>query len=320
MAKRKKRVSITRKIMNVVIDIQNEKTPHDLTRKNYIRNTKRFVVFCREKYNCRDYDSCREHVQDYSDYLQEQDCYSPATIHTYIAAVCSSFDIPMNEIRKPIRHIGEFTRGRGSVVNHTNQDLNDPEYQRTVVFQRIVGIRRSELKNLTGDCFVYDDFGNPCILVKKGKGNKKQYQRLNKPEDIDIIKPYFEGKAPDEKIFTDKELNNDLNFHKLRALSAQEYYDIQLDRIQNEPGYADKLAKEIEQYWKQNNKDKRTGKPKPFDRTKLEGWYVTRGSVRSNAKKNNRPIKYNKLAVFAVSLLKLSHFRTNVSVENYLAI
>lgn len=320
MAKRKKRVSITRQIMNEVIKIQNEKTPHDLTRKTYIRNSKRFVVFCREKYNCRDYDSCREHIQDYSDYLQEQDCYSAATIHTYIAAVCSSFDIPMSEIKKPIRHIGEFTRGRGSVVNRTNQDINDPEYKRIVEFQRIVGIRRNELKNLTGDCFVYDDFGNPCILVKKGKGNKKQYQRLNKPEDIDIIKPYFEGKASDEKIFADKELNNDLNLHKLRALSAQEYYDILLGKIINEPGFADNLMIELEAYWNKYNIDKRTGKPKPFDRTKLEGWYVTRGSVRVSALKNNRPIKYNKLAVFAVSFWKLSHFRSNVTVENYLVI
>ena len=35
--------------MSRVIAVQNEKTPHDLSRKNYIRNTKRFIKFCREK-------------------------------------------------------------------------------------------------------------------------------------------------------------------------------------------------------------------------------------------------------------------------------
>lgn len=304
--------------MNQVIAVQNEKTPHDLSRKNYIRNTKRFIKFCREKYDCRDFESCYEHIQDYSDYLQDQG-YTASTIHTYIATVCSTFDVPMADINKPIRHIGEFSRGRNNIINHTNQDLNDPEYRRIVEFQRIVGIRRAELAKITGDCLVYDESGYPCILVKKGKGNKEQYQRLNKAEDYEIIKPYFEGKAPDENIFTDREINNDLNFHKLRALSAQECYDIQLERLMKEPEYKEHLIKEIEVRWNRCNIDKRTGKPKPFNREKLEGWYITRGTVRKNAIKNRRPIKYNRLIVQYISIFKTSHYRTNVTVCNYLS-
>ena len=102
MAKKKRqRQSVTYKIMNRVIEVQNEKTHHDLSRKNYIRNTKRFIKFCREKYDCKDFESCREHIQDYSDYLQTQG-YTPSTIHSYIAAACSTFDVPMQEISKPI--------------------------------------------------------------------------------------------------------------------------------------------------------------------------------------------------------------------------
>ncbi len=318
MAKRKRRESITHKIMNQVIEIQNVKTSHDLSRKNYIRNTKRFIKFCREKYYCRDFESFREHIQDYSDYLQEQG-YTASTIHTYIAAVCSTLDVPMAEIKKPIRHIGEFSRGRNNIINHTNQDLNDPEYKRVVEFQRIVGIRRSELAKLTGDCLVYDESGYPCILVKKGKGNKEQYQRLNRPEDISIIKPYFEGKAPDEYIFTEREINNDLNFHKLRALSAQEYYDIQLNRILNEPGYVEQALNELKIRWKRCNIDKRTGKSKPFY-LDADGWYVTRGSIRKTAVSRNRPIKFNKLAVAMTTVFKCSHYRLGVTVQHYLAI
>lgn len=318
MAKKKRRrESVTHKIMNKVIEIQNEKTPHDLTRKNYIRNTKRFIKFCRERYDCKDFESCREHIQDYCDYLQEQN-YSPSTIHTYIASIASTFYVEMSEIEKPIRHIGEYIRGRKNTVNHTNQDLKDPEYARIVEFQKIVGIRRAELTELTGDCLVYDESGYPCVLVKNGKGRKVQQQRLNKPEDIEIIKPYFEGKAPDELIFSGKELDNDLNFHKLRALSAQEYYDYQLNRILTEPGYEEQLIAEIEKRWLCCNKNKQTGKPKPFDKTKLQGWYVTRGTVRKAALANGRPIKYNRLAVMAVSLFKTSHFRTNTTVQHYL--
>ena len=46
-------------------------------------------------------------------------------------------------------------------------------------------------------------------------------------------------------IFDKKYFNNDLNLHKLRADSAKEYYEIQLHRILNEPGYASILEAEI---------------------------------------------------------------------------
>ena len=318
MAKKKRRrESVTHKIMNRVIEIQNEKSPHDLTRKNYIRNTKRFIKFCREQYDCKDFESCREHIQDYCDYLQEQG-YSASTIHTYIASVTSTFSIPMSEIRKPIRHIGEFTRGRENILNRTNQDFNNPEYDKVVEFQKRVGIRRNELKNLTGDCLVRDESGYYTIYVKHGKGNKLQHQRLNSKEDEEFIKQYFDGKAPDEPIFTEKDINNDLNFHLLRAKSAQEFYDIQLTRILNEPGYAEQLTNEIIKRWNATNFDKLTGKVKPFNKQKLEGWYVCRGSVRKAAIENGRPIKYNRLAVIATSMMRLSHYRANVTVQNYL--
>lgn len=317
MAKKKRRQSITNKIMTQVVEVQNEKTPHDLSRKNYIRNTKRFVKFCREKYDCKDFESCKEHIQDYCNYLQEQG-HTASTVHTYIASVASTFDISMAEIDKPIRHIGDYTRGRKNILNRTNQDLSDIEFERIVEFQKIVGVRRNELACLTGDCLVYDESNKPCILIKKGKGNKEQYQRLTRPEDLEIIKPYFEGKAPNELIFTDKEINNDLNFHKLRALSAQEYYDIILNCIMTDENFKNELIDEIERRWKRCNINKETGKPKHFDRTKLEGWYYTRGTVREAAKKNGRPLRYNRLAVMAVSLFKTSHFRTNTTVQHYL--
>lgn len=318
MAKRKRRESVTHKIMNRVIEIQNEKTPHDLSRKNYIRNTKRYIKFCREKYDCRDFESCREHIQDYSDYLKEHS-YSPSTIATYIASVCSTFNLPMDEIKgRPVRHVGEFTRGRINILNRSNQDFNDPQYQRLVTFQRIVGLRRNELKHLTGDCLAFDESSVPYVLVKNSKGGKVQLQRLSKPEYIEIIKPYFEGKGPDEPIFTEQELNNDLNLHKLRALSAQEYYAYQLHRIMTELGYEDELIKQIEKQWNKTNIDKRTGKPKPFNENKLRGWYVVRGSVRKTALANGKAVRYRRSALVACSMWKLSHYRPCISVQNYL--
>lgn len=220
-----------------------------------------------------------------------------------------------------IYYIGEYSRGRRNIMNHTNQNLNDPEYARIVEFQKIVGIRRAELVKLTGDCLAYDESGYPCILVKNGKGRKVQLQRLNKPEDVEIIKSYFEGKASNELIFSDKELNNDLNLHKLRALSAQEFYNINLQRLMNNPEYEDQMLEEIQKRWERFNINKATGKPKPFDITKFKGkWYATRGTIRKSAIENKKAIRYQKTCALYTSMMKLSHFRLNVCIENYLIV
>lgn len=320
MAKKNRRISITQQIMNEVIRIQNEKTVHNLSRKHYIRNTKKFVVFCREHYDCRNFDSCREHIQDYSDYLQTQG-YTPSTIHSYIAAACSTFDVPMQDIRKPIRKTSEFIRGRcqGESIR-TSQDLNDPEWDYIVSFQKKVGLRRAELYELRKEDFLMDESGHFTIFVRNGKGHKKQHQRLNSEEDVEFIKRYFDAVGTGEKVFEDKYFRNDLNFHKLRADSAKEYYAIQLDRILNEPGYAEKLESEIKKRWELFNINPKTGKPKKFPQSQIQGWYVLRGDNRAKAIREGRPLRYNRLAVMACSIFKLSHWRTNVTVQNYLAI
>lgn len=320
MAKKNRRVSITRQIMNEVIRIQNEKTIHNLSRKHYIRNTKKFIVFCREHYDCRNFDSCREHIQDYSDYLQTQG-YTPSTIHSYVAAACSTFDVPMQDIRKPIRKTSEFIRGRcqGESIR-TSQDLNDPEWDYIVSFQKKAGLRRAELYELRKEDFLMDESGHFTIFVRNGKGHKKQHQRLNSEEDVEFIKRYFDAVGPGERIFDKKYFNNDLNFHKLRADSAKEYYEIQLHRILNEPGYAEKLESEIKKRWELFNINPKTGKPKKFPQSQIQGWYVLRGDNRAKAIREGRPLRYNRLAVMAASVFKLSHWRTNVTVQNYLAI
>ena len=318
MAKRNRRTSITKNIMYDVRIVLKDKIKHDLTFKNYEKNVKRFVKFCRETFDCRDYESCREHIQDYADYLKEHN-YSPSTISTYIASTCCAFDLDMAEIKgRPIRRTGEFTRGRNNITNHINQDFNNPEFERLVKFQKIAGLRRNELKYLTGDCLVKDSDNFWCLYIKNGKGGKSQMQRLIRPGDIDIIRPYFEDKGPDEPIFTEQELNNDLNLHKLRALSAQKYYDYLLHRIMTEPGYEDELIRQIVKRWEETNIDKRTGKPKPFNKKNLQSWVVTRGSVRKAAIANGRPIKYRRSAALACSVFRLSHYRVSVSIANYL--
>lgn len=97
---KKRRKSITQQIMQEAIEILN-KHQHDLTRQQYIRDFKRFVKYCREKHNAKNFKDCEKYIQKYSDYLSEEKQLSASTIHTYLASVCSVYDIHLSRIEKP---------------------------------------------------------------------------------------------------------------------------------------------------------------------------------------------------------------------------
>ncbi|MGN1347506.1 MAG: hypothetical protein ACI4VI_01060, partial [Acutalibacteraceae bacterium] len=100
----------------------------------------------------------------------------------------------------------------------------------------------------------------------------------------------------------------------------KEYYEYVLDLIKYQPEYAEQFEKEIINRWNEFNINKSTGKPKPFDHKQIEGNYILRGMNRKKAMAEGKPFVYNKLAVMATSMFKLSHFRNDVTVNNYLAI
>ena len=56
--KRQRKPSITQTITKQVIE-NLQKVSYDKTRKQYLINTKRFIKFCREKYDCKGFEECR---------------------------------------------------------------------------------------------------------------------------------------------------------------------------------------------------------------------------------------------------------------------
>ena len=99
--KRERKLTLTQQIMQTAIE-KLAKYQNDITRKIYTRQFKLYVKFCRENFNCRSFEECKAHIQDYSDFLQEQN-YTASTIHTYLAAVCVVFEINLGTIEKPVR-------------------------------------------------------------------------------------------------------------------------------------------------------------------------------------------------------------------------
>ena len=313
--KRVRKPTITQEIMQVVIE-KLQKYQHDVTRKTYFRQAKQYIKFCREHFNVRTFEACKEHIQEYSDYLQTQN-YTASTIHTYLASACSVFDISLETIQKPIRYVADYSRGRKMKNFDSKNDLDNPKWAYIVAFQEKVGIRRDELKRLRGSDFGDDESGHKCVIVRKGKGGKVQYQRILE-QDIEFVKRYFDSVDENEYVFDKKYFENDLNFHGLRALAAKEYYFTQLQKIKENIAYAEKLEKEIRDRWEKMNLTKKS-KPKKFKEVELRGVYSLRGKNRALARQKGLPLHYDKLALLATSIFKLSHWRNDVTISSYIS-
>ena len=215
--------------------------------------------------------------------------------------------------------MAENTRSRGSKAVDIRKDAGREASPRLYDFAVIVGIRRNEYLHLAPDDLVTDDFGNWCIRVKKGKGGKRQLQRIL-PEELEAVKAVFDNPADANHLFSKDEMNNKIDLHHLRALRAQQMYRCYLNRIQTENGYREQLISEIRHTWEKDDEARKENgyRAKRWSDMKVTGQYILRGNNRKLAKKHGLPVKYDRLALLAVSIFHLSHWRHDVTVANYL--
>ena len=288
------------------------------TEKQYRNHAIKFANWCKEQYGCRMLEECSAHIQDYADFLVAQG-RTPSTIHTYLAGICRICGIPLADIQKPIRVVAENTRSRGTKAVDGRADSSREASPRLYDFAQVVGIRRAEYLHLTPDDLVFDDFGHPCILIRKGKGGKRQLQRIL-PEKMPAIKVVFDAPADEQHLFSRDELKNKIDLHHLRAQRAQKMYRYYLDRIETETGYRAQLISEIRHVWEQDDEARKSNgyRAKRWSDMKVTGNYVLRGNNRKLAQKHGLPMKYDRLALLAVSIFHLSHWRHDVTVANYL--
>ncbi len=192
--------------------------------------------------------------------------------------------------------------------------MSNKKYERTVLFQQCVGIRRTELLHLKGRDLVRDESGYLCVLVENGKGGKETKQRIL-PEDTDFVKSFFDGIAPNQPVFDNSELKNKIPYHYLRAKQAQRAYAYYERMCATEEGRK-KLERELRKRW-QFNINKHTGKPKRFNEKLIRGTYFLRGENKKFAIEHGLKTKYDKLPLLATSVFHLSHWRNGVTL-NYL--
>lgn len=299
-----------------------------VTRNTYKRGAEGFAGFLRSqeinKLSKFPKGADREQLQKYADQLVASG-KSASTVHTYIAGAAHALGsvrgkkISIKDICIPRR--GVSTRSRDMSKNlQGRMEAEKPENSHLVSFAKMVGLRRNEYGKLDGRSFRPDESGKMCIWVK-GKGGKLQAQRIL-PQYQDLVASVMAKARGKERIFSKKELNNKIDLHGMRRSLAQEAYDYYRKRISEEPGYREKLIRELEDRW---NKMHPQNRPKA-DEKAFEGFrkdihgtvYICRGDNERLLRESGRPVRFDRLAVMAVSVFHLSHWRADVTVKNYL--
>ena len=308
---RQKLGSMTYQVSHINIDLTKHTkrgegviSPQSL--KQYRQHGIKFGEWCKANYGIKAFVDCKPYIQQYGDHLTAEG-KSASTVHTYLAAVCRFFDVNLGTIKKPRRVCAENTRSRGQKKSDTRRSATREASPRLYDFALKVGIRRAEYGHLLGDDFVADESGYPCVYVAKGKGGKRQLQRIL-PEDAAFVRSYFDG--TEKYVFSHAEMRNDIDLHALRAVQARRAYEYYCKRIEQEG--REKLAKEIRARWAMyNNKEWN-------ESIILEKPYYIRGKNKNLAIAHGLPLVYDRLAIMAVSVFHLSHWRLDVTMSNYM--
>lgn len=270
-------------------------------------------------------DNPRDAVVQWAEHLRQAGI-AQSTIHTMVAGACCGLGIPSNGIVKhgtamdKTKSLGHSERAQAALKKESNREI--------VQFQMMVGGRRAALGRLTGNCFVYDESGCPCVLFERDKGGKSHKQRI-RPEDVAEVKAYFDAVGPDELLFP--KLDKDLDLHGMRAENARRNYQYYA-QVASTPQGREQLRQQLwARYtdpeigckaWllaKEKGDKSRMRKLEYRFRKQMEdGTYYLRGANRQAAIERGRPVAYDRLAVLACSVFSLSHWRLDICAKSYL--
>ena len=144
------------------------------TYKAYQRHCIYFIRYCREKYGCKTLAQCRQYADEWLRLRIDEEKKSAYTIHLERAALCKLYgDTAADYISVPPRLRKNIVRSRRQAVRDAH--FSEANHADFVEFCRSTGLRRAELRALTGDKLVKGDDGRWCYgppadsIISKGK-------------------------------------------------------------------------------------------------------------------------------------------------------
>ena len=311
------------------------------TSKNYRASVADFCGWLKTEYGIKNIKALKgkriEIINKYSEYLQERG-YSSGTVHTYLAPICKGLGIQMQQIDKPKRRAGDIIKRRIETANlRGRREAQLDRYARSVALSKATGARRTELAEMTyADLMHTDESGYRCAVIWDGKGGKTTMQRLT-PQQIEICDGLIEqakasGISLDQHVLVQYEISDHISYHTYRAERAAAAYSLYVDRIA--ANGKEQLIRELIKRWNTLNADKdriyvrsngslataKGSRAKNYIKTlrDAEKPYHLRGDNRVRALAASRPVKYNRLALLAVSVFELAHWRVDVTVTDYM--
>lgn len=200
------------------------------TMKTYEKSCKQFIEYCltNHKAEIRHYSDCRRYTEEY---LQSEidRGLSAWTIHTRASAICSSYNIRLEdlEITLPKRLREDITRTRG-YDSSKYQDI-DERYHEIKLFIRATGCRRDELLHLRKKDIKFSPTGKNIYIYKRGKGGVERWCLVN-PKYNELVKKMFDESPAytingEQRIFKNNQIPKSA-IHDLRADYACDMYKI----------------------------------------------------------------------------------------------
>lgn len=276
------------------------------TARSYKQSLKTFSMYCKSL-GIKHLDQIKDPlslVQSYEKSLESK--YTAATIHTKLAAVCTALSVPMYQISKPRRSVSAITKGR----YQADQALrSDPKYHILATIAAGTGLRRSEIASLSPASIKVDESGYTCLAVK-GKGGKYQLQRLY-PQFEQSVLQIIRSTPITKELMTNK-----LNIHKYRSDLSKAMYKHYIQRIKTEgrEPLIQELRLRFSAYHRPDSKALSVFEHSLYSMSP----YRLRGDSKVVASRVGMPLEYDRLALLAVSVFHLSHWRIGVTVINYL--
>ena len=140
------------------------------TYKAYTKHARYFLIWAKNKYKCKTLAQCRQYADEWLKLRIDQG-KSAYTIKLELAALCKLYgDTAADYIPTPPRLRKNIVRSRRQAVRDAH--FSEANHADFVEFCRSTGLRRAELKALTGDKVLQEDGQWYVVVNKMSKGGR----------------------------------------------------------------------------------------------------------------------------------------------------
>lgn len=189
------------------------------TYRAYLNQTSYFVKYCKANYDVKTLEDCKKYVHKWLE-KQENEGKKPSSIKTTASSLAKIYGCKSSDFgfKTKDRKRNEITRSRG--VKARDKNFSENKNAELVSFCRSTGLRRGELRALTGDKLVYDIKKGYCINVNSGsKGGRPRLAPI-----IGDVKSVIEkmNSVGNGKVF--EKISSAADIHSYRADYATSLY------------------------------------------------------------------------------------------------